>query len=125
MKGAIGLSFDHNTPIYLQLVEKIRFQIISGELQPGDRVLSVREWALQEKVNPNTMQKALSELEDAGLILTERTNGKFVTTDLELIRRCKQREALRISDDFYEKMKRIGLDRLEALQYLENLKGEV
>lgn len=86
--------------------------------------MSVREWALQEKVNPNTMQKALSELEDAGLILTERTNGKFVTTDLELIRICKQREARRIADDYYKKMSSIGMDRREALQYLENLKGE-
>ena len=123
-KGEISLSFEHNTPIYLQLVEKIRFQIISGELQPGDRVLSVREWALQEKVNPNTMQKALSELEEEGLILTERTNGKFVTTDLELIRTCKQKEARRIADDFYEKMSSIGMGRRVALQYLENLKGE-
>lgn len=86
--------------------------------------MSVRDWALQEKVNPNTMQKALSELEAVGLILTERTNGKFVTTDLELIRICKQKEARRIADDFYEKMSCIGLDRCAALQYLENLKGE-
>ena len=124
MKGGIYLSFDQNVPIYLQLVEKIRFRIISGELLPGERVLSVREWALSERVNPNTMQKALSELEEEGLIITERTNGKFVTGDLDLISRYKKNEANRLAAEFLEKMGKIGFDADEALQCIENLKGE-
>lgn len=119
------LSFDQNVPIYLQLVEQIRFRIVSGELSPGERVLSVREWALQEKVNPNTMQKALSELEEEGLLLTERTNGKFVTTDMELISVCKKREAEKLAREFFGKMKRIGLDSESAMHCLEELKGEI
>lgn len=87
-------------------------------------MLSVREWALQEKVNPNTMQKALQELEEEGLLLTERTNGKFVTTDLDLIFACKKREAEKIAKEFYGKMKRIGLDHEGAMRCLEELKGE-
>ena len=118
------LSFDHNVPIYLQLVERIRFRIVSGDLEPGERVLSVREWALQEKVNPNTMQKALTSLEEEGLILTERTNGKFVTSDPELIRACKKREADRIAAEFLERMSKIGFDRENALKCLEQMKGE-
>ncbi len=86
--------------------------------------MSVREWAMQEKVNPNTMQKALSELEEMGLILTERTNGRFVTSDLELIQNCKKNEAERIAEEFYRKMKQIGLNPDEALNCLEFLKGE-
>lgn len=118
------LSFDQNVPIYLQLVEQIRYCIISGELAPGERVLSVREWALQEKVNPNTMQKALMELETEGLLLTERTNGKFVTTDLDLILSCKKKEAEKIARAYYDKMKRIGFDFEGAMHSLEELKGE-
>lgn len=70
------------------------------------------------------MQKALSELEEMGLIQTERTNGKFVTFDLALIRRWKEQEATRIAREFYGKMGQIGLNSDEALQFLENLKGE-
>lgn len=64
--------FENNIPIYIQLMEQMKLQIIAGELKPGDRIPSVRELAMVHKVNPNTMQKALSELEDAGLIYTER-----------------------------------------------------
>ena len=119
-----NLSFDQNVPIYLQLVEQIRFQIISGELAPGERVPSVREWALREKVNPNTMQKALIELEAEGLLLTERTNGKFVTTDQALILSSKKREAEKLAREFYEKMSRIGFDSDRAMDCLKEMKGE-
>ena len=71
--------FNNETPIYLQLVEKLKMQIVSGELKQGQRIPSVRELALVARVNPNTMQKALAELESQGLVYTERTNGKFVT----------------------------------------------
>ena len=77
--------FDNNIPIYIQIVEKLKIQIISGEYAPGERLLSVRDLATSLKVNPNTLQRALQELEDAGLIFTERTNGKFVTSDKALI----------------------------------------
>lgn len=86
--------------------------------------MSVREWALQERVNPNTMQKALSELEDEGLIVTERTNGKFVTDDLEAISQYKKDEAERLATEFLEKMSQIGFDADEAMQYIAYLKGE-
>ena len=69
--------FDNNTPIYIQLVEVLKKNIISGKMNPKDRLPSVRDLALEFKVNPNTMQKALMELEDLGLIYTERTNGKL------------------------------------------------
>ena len=74
--------FNNEQPIYIQLVEQLKIKIISGKLPSGERLPSVRELALMTKVNPNTMQKALAELEETGLIYTERTNGKFVTTDL-------------------------------------------
>ena len=75
--------FDNERPIYIQLVEIIRIEIVSGKFKKGQRMPSVRELALIMKVNPNTMQKALAELENEQLIYTERTNGKYVTEDEE------------------------------------------
>ena len=82
--------FNNETPIYLQLVEKLKMQIVSGELKQGQRIPSVRELALVARVNPNTMQKALAELESQGLVYTERTNGKFVTQNQKLIHQTKK-----------------------------------
>ena len=81
--------FDNERPIYIQLVEIIRIEIVSGKFKKGQRMPSVRELALIMKVNPNTMQKALAELENEQLIYTERTNGKYVTEDEELIEKIK------------------------------------
>ena len=69
---------DSDRPIYAQILEIIQMQIISGKYQPGDKIPSVRELAADAGVNPNTMQKALSELERSGLILTQRTSGRTV-----------------------------------------------
>ena len=82
--------FDNERPIYIQLVEMIRIDIVSGKFKKGQKLPSVRELALIMKVNPNTMQKALVELEDETLIYTERTNGKYVTEDEELIENAKK-----------------------------------
>ncbi len=111
--------FHNNAPIYIQLVEQLRIHIISGRLSAGERLPSVRDLALQLKVNPNTLQKALSELEEAGLIFTERTNGKFVTEDLALIEKHRQDYASAISEKFISNMQNIGFTREEAIKYLE------
>ena len=82
--------FDNNVPIYIQLVEQLKIYIISGKINSGERLPSVRELALKTKVNPNTMQKALVELEELKLVYTERTNGKYVTNDQKLIEKYKK-----------------------------------
>lgn len=120
----MNFEFDNNIPIYIQLVDQLKIYIISGRLKPGDKILSVRELAFQTKVNPNTMQKALVELEELGLIYTERTNGKYVTTDIELIEEYKKEYAKKISQKFLFNMKNIGFSNKDAIKYLENLKGE-
>ncbi len=111
--------FDNNTPIYIQLVEQLRIHIISGRLSAGERLPSVRDLALKLKVNPNTLQKALSELEEAGLIFTERTNGKFVTEDLTLIEKERLNYANKLSQKFIFNMENIGFSKSEAMKYLE------
>ena len=111
-------TFDNNSPIYIQLVEQMKMHIISGRLSPGERLPSVREFALLTKVNPNTMQKALSELEDSGLIFTERTNGKFVTDDSALIDRLRKEQARILTEKYLSSMKSLGLTEAEAIDYI-------
>lgn len=113
--------FDNERPIYIQLVEKLRTQIVSGELKQGERIPSVRELALTARVNPNTMQKALSELENEGLVYTERTNGKFVTTNRELVEKLKEELAQERVKKYLEDMKSIGIGNSEAITYLQKL----
>ena len=117
----MSFTFDNNLPIYLQLVNEIKINIISGKLKAGERIPSVRELALQNQVNPNTMQKALVELEELGLIYTERTNGKFVTIDNDLIKKYKKEYASLLAKSFLKDMEQLGLNKEEALDYL---KGE-
>ena len=83
------MTFDNNIPIYIQVLEYMKIYLISGVFKCGERLPSVREFSTSFKVNPNTMQKALSELESMNLIYTERTNGKFVTQNTELIEKLK------------------------------------
>ena len=113
--------FDNERPIYVQLVEKLRLEIVSGKLKIGERLPSVRELALTARVNPNTMQKALAELEAEGLVYTERTNGKFVTANKELIEKIKRKLAKEKVNNYIKDMKNIGITYEESIQYLQEL----
>lgn len=112
------IEFDNNIPIYIQLVQQMKLQIISGQMKPGDRIPSVRELAMMHKVNPNTMQKALSELEEERLIYTERTNGKFVTEDETLIAKHKKQYADALVDRYFASMAGLGFDWETAASYI-------
>lgn len=116
--------FDNERPIYIQLVEIIRTQIVSGKFQKGERLPSVRELALTMKVNPNTMQKALVELENEKLIYTERTNGKYVTEDESLIEKVKKELAKEKVNNYLNSMNDIGISYDEAIKYLQELGGK-
>ena len=113
--------FDNNIPIYIQLVEQLKIFIISGKIKAGEKLPSVREFAQTFKVNPNTMQKALSELENMNLIYTERTNGKFVTKDSQLIEKLKDEYAITLAKSYFQGMKRIGLGKADSIKYLEGI----
>lgn len=116
--------FDNERPIYIQLVEIIKLEIVSGKLQKGQRIPSVRELAVDMKVNPNTMQKALAELERQNLLYTERTNGKFVTEDEALIEKIKKELAKEKVNNYLKSMNSIGISFDEALKYLQELGGK-
>ncbi len=112
------MNFDNNIPIYIQLVNNLKNDIISGSINSGDKLPSVRELAISNKVNPNTMQKALGELETLGLIYTERTNGKYVTKDKELIAKFKDEYAKNITNEYLTKMQNLGCSKELILKYL-------
>ena len=116
--------FDNNAPIYLQLVEQLKIHIISGIFKSGDRLLSIRDLALQIKVNPNTVQKALFELEEMKLIYTERTNGKFITEDEDLIAKYKDEYARELSKKYLYNMQKIGFNEIETIKYLKEIGGD-
>lgn len=111
-------------PIYAQIIERITLDIISGIYLPGAKLPSVRDLAQDAGVNPNTMQKALSELERTGLVLSQRTSGRFITEDLTMIEKTKQNLASLQIREFLEKMEHLGFTKETIIQLIEQLKAE-
>ncbi len=120
----MNFNFDNDRPIYIQLVEQLKIAIVSGKLTPGTKLPSVRDLALQTKVNPNTMQKALLELENQKLIYTERTNGKYITADKELIEQAKMELAIQKVRSYLSDMEKLAISKEEAINYLHKLEGK-
>ena len=114
-------TFENNIPIYIQLLDYMKIYLISGVFKTGEKLPSVREFAATFKVNPNTMQKALSELENMNLIYTERTNGKYVTKDKKVIEKLKDEYATTLAKSYFQGMKRIGLGKADSIKYLERI----
>lgn len=111
-------NLDSSRPIYLQIIERVQMDIITGRYQPGDKLPSVRDLAQEAAVNPNTMQKALSELERSGLIYSQRTSGRFITKDKELIHQMKKELAAAEVSAFVAHMKQLGITPEEIRQLL-------
>lgn len=116
-------SLDADRPIYTQIVERIEMQIVSGSYKPGDKVPSVRDLAADAGVNPNTMQRALAELERKGLVTTQRTSGRVVTEDMKMIREVRNTLAKEQIQDFMLKMKELGFEREEIVALLKKEAG--
>lgn len=112
-------SFDNDRPIYAQLLERLKMQIVSGQYQPGERLPSVRELAAIANVNPNTMQKAFTELERSGLIVTQRTSGRSVTEDTGMIKQVQKDLAYSHITNFIQKMKELGFSNEEIKSLME------
>jgi len=125
-KGGIRLNwkFDDKRPIYTQLVEKMKILIITGAYEPGGRLASVRELAGEAGVNPNTMQRALSELENSGLVYSQRTAGRFITEDTELIKEMRRDLAVGKVREFVEEMCSLGLGKEEIIRLVEEFFNE-
>lgn len=116
---------DSDRPIFIQILERIRMNIISGKYQPGEKLPSVRELAAEAAVNPNTMQRAFAELERAGLVYSKRTSGRFITEDQEMIETLKAdiaKEKIRL---FLENMQQLGYEKEQILSLMrQSMEGE-
>ena len=111
--------FDKNIPIYLQIEEQIKLNIIKGIYEKGERIPSVREYAVMLKTNPNTINRALLELEEQGLVKTQRTNGKYVTEDENIIKQTKKEYIKKTTDEFLNKLKEINVSKEEILELIK------
>ena len=117
-------NLDSSRPIYAQIIEKVSLDIVSGKYQPVDKLPSVRDLAAQAGVNPNTMQKALSELERENLVLSARTSGRFITEDKAMIEKMREELASTQIKEFLNKMSQMGFDYEKTITLLEKLGKE-
>ena len=117
-------TFRNDLPIYAQLVEQIKLGIVSGAYVPGERLASVRELATDAGVNPNTMQRALQELEREGLVFSQRTSGRFVTEDVALIDRAKRAIAETRLREFLAAMEKLGYSQGGIIALLKEKEEE-
>lgn len=117
--------FSDDRPIYLQLMEQIQLKIISGMYRVGEKLPSVRDMAAEASVNPNTMQKALTELERTGLVFSQRTSGRFITEDSNMIKDMRNNLAKDQIKKFLTSMEKIGYNKKETILLLEDLAKEM
>lgn len=111
-------TLSNDRPLYLQLIEHIKRQILSGEYAPGEQFPSVRELALSANVNPNTMQRALAELERDGLLINERTNGRRITENASMIQ-CMRTELAQIKlNEFRQELTNLGFEPSEQFEFV-------
>ena len=112
-------NFDEKSPIYAQIAQHIKMQIVSQEIKSGDQLPTVREYAENAGVNPNTMQRAFTELEREGMVYSQRTAGRYVTDDQELISQKRRELAKEELDSFVTNMSKMGFSKNGILPVLE------
>ncbi|MEG1862881.1 MAG: GntR family transcriptional regulator [Oscillospiraceae bacterium] len=116
--------FNADRPIYQQITQQIEFALLSGEYKTGERLPSVRDLAAQAGVNPNTMQRALQDLELSGYITTQRTAGRTITEDTQMIENLRQSVAYKQAKDFLEQMRQLGYKKSDIIDLLEKAAEE-
>ena len=119
-------NFRNGIPIYTQIIDEMTMRIASGAYKPGDKVPAVRELAMDAGVNPNTMQRALAELERRGLVYSERTSGRFITNEESVLKDLRTDLARHYFDELTEKLSKIGMDnediRSAVVSWLDDLR---
>ena len=116
--------FKNGIPIYTQIIDEMTMRIASGAYAPGDKLPSVRELAMDAGVNPNTMQRAMAEMERRGLVFSERTSGRFVTQDENVLRKLHEDLARTYLSELTEKLQKIGMDRDEIRNVVDSWLAE-
>ncbi len=108
--------FKSGIPIYLQIITMMKLKIASGELPPGNQIKPVRELAMEAGVNPNTMQRALTQLEQEGLLFTLRTSGRFVTENQKVLKEMRRSLSEQYVGELFETLGKLGMDRSEIIE---------
>lgn len=116
--------FTAGRPIYLQLMEEIALRVVTGVYEPGDKLPPVRELAAEAEVNPNTMQRALAELEATGMVNAQRTSGRYVTEDQGLLEQYRRNLAEGYIREALQKLKPLGYSLEEAMYMLRKVQRE-
>ena len=111
-------SFTNDKPVYVQIIDELMSRIASGVYQPGERIPSVRDLAEEARVNPNTMQRALAEIERSGYIISLSTSGRFITEDSELIAQLSDQRADEVIGSFCETIRKIGISPEQAIEMI-------
>ena len=114
-------SFTADKPVYLQIAERITISVLSGEYKPGEQLPTVRDLATKAAVNPNTVQHAFSELENNGLILSQGTVGRYVTSDTAVIEKCHNQLSESIVSEFVKKCKKLSISKSEVINIIEGV----
>lgn len=117
-------SFSPDRAVYLQVADKIRARVVSGEYVTGEQIPTVRQLAIEAAVNPNTMQRALTELEAEGLLESSGTLGRFVTTDAEVIIACKDKMIRELVSDFVRNVERLGVTQQNIIKVIMEVTNE-
>ena len=112
---------DDSRPIWMQLEEQLTRRILSGWYKAGEKLPTVRDLAAESGVNPNTMQKAFTELERSGLVYTQRTNGRYITEDQERISRVREELARECTQSYLSNIRRLGYEREQALALAQKI----
>ena len=118
-------NFQPDRPIYVQLKEQIKLLIVAGAYPPGGQLPTVRDLASEAGVNPNTLQKALADLERDGLVFTQRTSGRFVTEDIKMIKEVKVELAMQQIAQFFGKMESMGYQKSETIELIKKAAEEM
>ncbi|KGP74594.1 GntR family transcriptional regulator [Pontibacillus yanchengensis] len=112
--------FQKDKPIYLQLMTQLSSEIIRGERKAGDKLPSVREYAIEAGVNPNTMSKTYKELESMGVVEFRRGQGTFVTEDYNRLEKLRTQMKEEYIESFIKDMKELGFSAKETLDGLQS-----
>lgn len=120
----MAIEFDNNLPIYLQVMDYIKKQIIAGHLKPGDKIISVREMATELQINPNTIQRTFQELERELIVETRRGLGRYVTSEETKIMEIKKDMASNLLDHFIQGMQELGFDNVDIVKIVAHAVNE-
>ena len=115
----MGIEFLPDKPIYQQLIERVTGDIIRGTLKPGEKLLSVRDYAIEAGVNANTMQRVYKELEQMEITETKRGQGSFVTEDVKKIFELRDEMKYQLAQSFIQNVEALGFSTSEMVDYLQ------